>query len=718
MLIKTFTPFILWVLPFLFLAATLVKPVRHVLAPTLQNENIYTHTLARAILSILALCMPFAFDLSVPEVAADLRWYIMHTSAAILLGIMCVHQCLTNKSFGFKKPSISLHVACYAAGVIAVIALLTQFWSISAALSMFTLQHLLSSIILFYAVIYFRHEQWFKTLLWLGAIGVAFNGFLGILQFNAVTDKNIANILPFYSQLPIMGIMEFFKQSAPPAGTLANKNLAASYMVISLPITLALILISKRISTQICASICFTLGSVFLVYTRTRGSWISATIALLFLAIWLFILYRKNVKFKNIFSRSKAALITLSLIIIVACSHKQSALNRYSVENSVSEQARSIFSKASNDLSARMAYNYNGLGIIADNPLGTGLATFHSIYPKYNNVVTDTPAYGYNLTARPRRAHNDLLQSFIELGVIGGMAYIVLFFSCLVMAWKMSTSTNTNSQTKILSTALITGIVGMGINLLGDFPLQMPMGKYVLWTFAGILTGLYMLNMPKGSFKKRTLPIPLPTKAIAILLALCAFSAAVWVTQDNYTRRHAQTFLKGAMSLSYTGQNNDFAAYFIDRAHNIYPMTSRTLEMRAVIYSGHGNVPPHKIPLEPIHKIEAIAQHLEHDPYAQNSLVNMVYQSLKHAQSLARSGNRSHAAAFVHYAHKHALRAVKITSKGAHAYGALGMTLYAQGNVDDALNAYNKALSYDPNDTLALRGKQQTIARLNAMYAR
>lgn len=712
MILNAPAPFILYIIPFIIMTILAYTPLRNALAPAhMGDSHSYLAQISRLILSVLTLTLPFSFDLHVPEVAGDLRWYMMHTAGGFLGVFMSWHLINKTKPIDAKKISIKWPIASHAALVIGILSVLTLFWSISPAMSLFSLKHMLAYILIFSAFIYFRDEKWYRNLLWIIAIGVGFNGLLGIFQFLNINDAKIAAFLPFVDSLYFV---DHFKQSAPPAGTLANKNLTGSYLVITLPVVLYLLFTAKRIHTQTFAALCFALGSILLVYTRSRGSWVSAVIALIFMTLWLALNKDQRIALKNEATHSKLVLFLASIVTIVGFSQLETNLVKrkfHSIGNSVTEQVSSIFELSEGDMGARLSYNINGLAIIGENPLGTGLSTFHTIYPKYHNAIVDTPHYGYNLTARPRRAHNDLMQAFIELGVIGGFAYIALFLSMLIMSWKISRDPEIHKDSKLLSLCLTVGIAGMGVNLLGDFPLQMPMGPFVLWSFMGILTGLYLIHRHK-SVKPLKFSIPLNKKYIFACFAFICATATVWVTHDNIQRREGTVYLKPAMGLSFSGINNDYALRYINKSYEIYPMNSRTLEMRAVIHAGHGTAKPHNIKVSEQQKADALLEHIAHDPYAQNSLINIVYKLMRSGQQNVERGNVQAATLNLHHAHKFAQRAVEVASREPNAYNAIGMTYYATNQLDEALEAYTTALKMNPKNQMALTGRKKTLERI------
>ena len=191
---------------------------------------------------MLVITLPFSFDLDVPEVAGDLRWYIMHTAAVLLAIAYCVSKiCLPNTT---AKMHIKTTVSGYATVLIVALGSLSIFWSISSINTFWFMKHLIAYGIIFGMFVYLRDDKWYRNIMWLIAIGAGFNGLLGVFQFLAVTDKEIASFIPFVNHITFM---DYFKQSAPPAGTLSNKNLAGSFLVATLPIILYLLFSTKKL---------------------------------------------------------------------------------------------------------------------------------------------------------------------------------------------------------------------------------------------------------------------------------------------------------------------------------------------------------------------------------------------------------------------------------------------------------------------------------------
>ena len=118
-------------------------------------------------------------------------------------------------------------------------------------------------VILFFIVANTITLNRFEPVLW----GFTFAGMvvalIGILQYH-----NIA-----FLRIP---------SNALPSATFGNRNLAAEYLICVIPISGFLFLILRRGAGLFVCGLSTTLMGVFLVYTRTRGAWLGAGGAVLF----------------------------------------------------------------------------------------------------------------------------------------------------------------------------------------------------------------------------------------------------------------------------------------------------------------------------------------------------------------------------------------------------------------------------------------------------
>jgi len=384
----------------------------------------------KTLITIFLFVIAFAFDATVPEASGDLRWQLTFWLSVLVVGYGLYHV-LTGKVKLSRPP-----VIFYPLIALAVVAALSCAWSICPRWSAISLSRFLPYIVLFFAVYFLRDKKWYRTLLWAVAAGVFVNCLIGIGQYHHID----------------IGIVNYFKCSIPPAGTLANKNLLASYLVLTVPVVVFLAWSARNWLERISAGVIIGLGGLMLVYTDSRASWLAAGCEVVFFASWLLL-------------RRKKRLLTVALVIaaVLACG--------WAFRDLPDDESFKI----------RAAYNINGVAIVKDHPLGAGVGAWKLAYPYYANAFIKTPPGGFGETLRPSRAHNDLMQAFVELGILGGLAYLSIFFLLVKTAWR------TGGR---MALCLSAGIVGLGANALMDFPLQLPMAPIVFWTAGGMITGL------------------------------------------------------------------------------------------------------------------------------------------------------------------------------------------------------------------------------------
>lgn len=688
---------------------------RQFLAPVAQDEaHKWYFFLTRLTLSLIIFLLPIAYDFYVPEVAGDLRWYMMHSVGLALCVLFFIYQIERYKTQRTMQLSIQLPFTSWMVIITVLFGFLTLTWGESLPSNWWFLKHLMGYALIFAFALQARHLQWYNNLFWLLAASVSFNAILGIMQFFALTDADIIGAFPFmqslaetFPSLQSWRILGFFQQSAPPAGAFANKNLAASFMVMTIPLMAYLMLNSKNNLKLVLSTTALTLACVFLLYTRSRGSWVSACTALAFAAIWLCLHKPLRSALIEKVTLKKGVAFLISIAILLWSASFQSGFAKkgqqfHSMSTTVTEQFSSIKDIEKGELATRIAYNINGVDILKDHPFGIGLGGFHTIYPAYFKSSMVTPKPGYNLQARPRRMHNDMFQMFIELGVIGGLAHLLIFLSPIFMAWRIQKNEAAPNNAKMLSFFALVGIGGMCVNSLGDFPLQMPTAPGVLWLLVGVVTGLYLQHANKPKVYGFNLKAKLnPQILFGTLMALSAI-LLTFISYDNYQRREGTLYLKPALGMTRASQHSDMSVYFINRSMEEYPLNPRAREIWGVVYMSYKNGISGKrynITSEDIeHKLlEAI----RFDPYAQNNLVNLAMTHIRKTQKFMQEKNMTKANQHIQQAIMFAERAAKVSYYAPNAPTVYGLALLYVGENQEAYNQFKEALKRNPDYLVA-----------------
>lgn len=118
---------------------------------------------------------------------------------------------------------------------------------------------------------------------------------------------------------------------------------------------------------------------------------------------------------------------------------------------------------------SRLDYWHDSLAIIADHPLGIGLATFKYVFPVYN-VASLTE------TTTPHYLHNDVLQLLVETGWPGFALLIGAFLVFMVDSFQRIRRMDffTDPPEFLIAVGAFSGLVSISFHSFFDFNLQIP----------------------------------------------------------------------------------------------------------------------------------------------------------------------------------------------------------------------------------------------------
>jgi len=712
-----------------------------------QETPAWFYKFGRLLIALFLLAVSVSYDISVAEVSGDARWFLTHWTSLILVAVYLL-ACLNRRQnvITFRAPPIIWLVV-----FLIILSSLSMLWTLSPYLSWWSLKHFLGYTAVFGFIYLLCHERWYVILLWIVTFGVGFNCLVGIAQFHNITDaqltavfppwnyvtagfaallravhfpdgldKPIADTLPFFQQNLFL---DYFCQTAPPAGTQANKNLFGSYLVLTLPAIFYLLLSSRKKLARLAAAVLFAMGVITLFYTRSRASWLAALCAAIFFISWLLFCQQYRQIIKAFFTKTVLILLAAVCLVAIGGISLRGKLGMPSVIEQVRSLVRMPIQDDNDTLSVRIAYDLNGLAMIKDRPFhGVGLGAFHTAYPAYYQAVCPTPPGGFSMSARPSRMHNDLEQAFVELGILGGLAYLGVFLTLLLMTWRIGASAKIY-EPRLLSLCLMTGIVGLGINSLMDFPLQLPLAPTLLWSFAGMLTGLYGMHVEQTAVGPQIkLAIP---RLVYILLTIAAVAGGWAVFRDDWSRRKGDQYLKGAISLASSGRFDEQTLLYLRKSMACYTWNVRLQEYRALIYP---NYTGRKIPVTVDDKIREVEAAIKYDPYSPHKLINLGGFYIIKSQELAAKNRVAEAFAYARQAEdvfNAMLKYPGFFSDLTYTIGGMAHMLQgilqpsdARSQLNQAYVLLEKALEFNPNFDTARDALKQTRVALTHFTGR
>jgi O-antigen ligase/Tfp pilus assembly protein PilF len=300
--------------------------------------------------------------------------------------------------------------------------------------------------------------------------------------------------------------LSYIRQLAPPAANFANKNMAVHFIVLLFPVGGFLFLATKKNEMAWITGLMLSLIVTYLIYTQTRAGWLAVTCQILLFAV---LCKTTRLNLAPLWSAQKKWALLTGLLVVLTMMNIGPAGFTPGYE-AVGLRAASIASIQGNHV--RFAIWTDTLALIQQHPLlGVGLGNLKVHFPS----VQKESLFLY--TQYLKDAHNDYLQIWAELGLIGLTLFACLIGSLGVFLFR----THKNCTGDLLKTlelqALGLSLVGIGINALFCFPLERMIPLFTIMILLGLLASQAQEAKPS---KPIHIPKRFPAYAAIVLLVL------------------------------------------------------------------------------------------------------------------------------------------------------------------------------------------------------
>ncbi len=306
--------------------------------------------------------------------------------------------------------------------------------------------------------------------------------------------------------------LSLIPQIVPPAATFANKNMAAHFVVLSMPAAMILFLVERTRFVYL-LSITLALQTTFLVYAQTRASWL-ALVAQLTLIILFFLLFHKSNRLLCLTKKQKKGIL-LGLVMAACLIGLGEGASFSGYRNIVSRVAQSQSYVKEPGREVRFALWLNTLAMARDHlVVGVGLGNFKNHYPRYHNAVLKDQSF--SVARQAANTHNDLLQGLAELGLVG-----LGLFSWLVLqtaATARLSLQGENEEQQIIAALALTGLLAFLVIALFSFPMACSLPPFM----AALYLGLLAARAPQAGNCRVSAAKILAYSALAALLCLLA----------------------------------------------------------------------------------------------------------------------------------------------------------------------------------------------------
>ncbi len=403
---------------------------------------------------------PLAFGGTTPETSAYLDWLLLHGFLAWLLVLVCER----------RRPRLPLVplVALASLAIIAVLHIINPRssldpvfpdfipnpshlrWlpgSVDVATTTAQLLHIgaliLGGLALFDYLPHAMTRWWFiQTVAWSGFVVAV----IGIYQKASGADAMLWTI-------PERSGYNFFCAYRYHAN-------AASFLNLAWPAAFAIWMRSRlELAGSLRASLDLSVFLVTLAAVFVNSSKAGHVLGLLGF-VWIVWRFRSDLFVKST-SRTGALIIGGFVSLVAAILVMPGIVTSFSKWNELAADGGSLMGRL-------YAYQACLHALSQAGAFGTGAGTFHYVFPFHTYHLGDK-VQGFWL-----HAHQDYLQTLIEWGVLGALAWAVVVFGAFLRLWSRAREARRAGVTEI--TASI-GLLALGLVLLhamADFPLQIP----------------------------------------------------------------------------------------------------------------------------------------------------------------------------------------------------------------------------------------------------
>lgn len=253
-------------------------------------------------------------------------------------------------------------------------------------------------------------------------------------------------------------------------GTFVNRNHLSGYLEMIIPLAVGLIiariglfslaglkwrekilrLSEKRLSANLLLTAGIIVMAVAVIFSQSRSG-IFLLVFTFFLFFELTVLYFGRMRERQKWIKDFLKVSFLVITIIALLIGMESVIERFALDDLLHEGRPVVWG--------------NAVSIIGDYPLfGTGLGTFASIYPAYDESGG---------SRRYSHAHNDYLEYLSEIGIIGLIMFlggIIFLIANSFLIWRL----RRHPEVKGLALGGIVGLMAILIHSITDFNLHIP----------------------------------------------------------------------------------------------------------------------------------------------------------------------------------------------------------------------------------------------------
>ena len=431
------------------------------------NQSIWTKAIEATIIALVVL-VPIAFYPRCMDVFLPIKEFIFGLLVVISLMFWCFRM-INQEKFNFIHSPMDFPILSFI-----VICILSLFWSNSPMISIKELPLFLTGPLLYFIITNnINNEQQVNRILNIILIIGGLFGIYGIFQYQGIDFSFWTGNIRRQNVFGLFG----------------NVNYFAEYLIIPLTITVSLFFAPQNKLKKILLLFGMIAMGTSLTVTFTRGSYLGFVASLIFMS-FLFLISRSKNFVKNnkkifIIILVTICIITFLLVVPTPLNKSGTVISKFKSRISISQLTQDY------SIKRRIATWKFTVLMIKDHPLlGSGIGTY-----KYNTLKYQAEFFeqGENRSLYPHgfaeKAHNEYLQLWAELGIIGLGVFIwlmVCYFNYGVKTLKKIK----NHYKQAILIGLMGSIVAVLVDGIFGFPLHLAATVVLFWVAIGFTVSI------------------------------------------------------------------------------------------------------------------------------------------------------------------------------------------------------------------------------------
>jgi tetratricopeptide (TPR) repeat protein len=521
-------------------------------------------------------------------------------------------------------------------------------------------------------------------------------------------------IASVYGVLQYCGIELILPKVLNPFGgrsvsTFGNPNFLSAYLILIFPLILVYYLHARSSLGKYLYFTVFVVNFSALICTMTRSSWLGTFIAVLMTLVLMWI-YEKDTLVK-----AKSKIITVFFILLlVMVFWPKSRVAGYSptIIQRLTETGLAQKNPYAPWHQRRLIWSC-AWSMVAEKPfLGKGWGCFELFYPSYQGRHLFLKIY-HGFRTHANNTHNEVLEIWSQTGTIGFGIYLWMIFTILSLSFFLLK--NTQKEERLLVIALLSSIVGMWVDNMLNVSLHFAIPGFLYWWNLGLLASLC-----KNDEKEINLSSSAKKVLVYLLIAFFVFSivryARCFLGEIHYFTGFKLSKQNEIMaSIPELEKAHDLQRFEVNNNYELANAYARSNQRDKAIYmykeslranSGYDEIYFNMATvLTQMGRIEEAIPEYTRALYI-NSVSQEAYSAL--GTLFLQSPDRYGKAGIELFK-----QAVMVFPNNKDIWNNLGYLYTRSNKLEEALNAYKKAIEIDPDFDLAKRNITIIFQKLN-----